>query len=54
VRRNNTNAKNKRQKGIVRLPHFLRKFAMTEEWIPACVGMTERDNRNYIKRVGMT
>ena len=48
--RNNTNAKNKRHKGIMRLPHFLRKFAMTERgrkyekkykrWIPAFAGMT--------------
>ena len=32
----------------IRLPCFLRKFAMTEgkerkRWIPACAGMTERD-----------
>ena len=29
--KNNTNAKDERYKGIMRLPHFLRKFAMTEE-----------------------
>jgi hypothetical protein len=42
--------KGERYKGIVRLPHFLRKFAMIEgerkyekkykRWIPACAGMT--------------
>jgi len=31
VGRNNTNAKDERYKGIMRLPHFLRKFAITEE-----------------------
>jgi len=30
VGRNNTNAKKERHKGIMGLPHFLRKFAMTE------------------------
>ncbi len=28
--RNNTNVKDERYKGIMRLPHFLRKFAMAE------------------------
>ena len=28
--RNNTNVKDERYKVIMRLPHFLRKFAMTE------------------------
>jgi len=50
VGKNNTNAKDERYKGIMRLPHFLRKFAMTERgrkyekkykrWIPAFAGMT--------------
>jgi len=38
-----------RYKGIMRLLHFLRKFAMTEGWIPAFAGMTEGRNNliNY-------
>ena len=30
----------------MRLPHFLRKFAMTEGWIPAFAGMTERRRKH--------
>ncbi len=36
--------KDERYKVVMRLPHFLRKFAMTEGWIPAFAGMTEGKN----------
>ena len=47
--------KDERYEGVMRLPHFLRKFAMTEVrnksekkykgWIPAFTGMTERGRK---------
>ena len=55
--RNNTNAKDERHKGIMRLPHFLRKFAMTEggrKYYKVIRKIDSRFHGNDIEGAGMT